>query len=100
MRVRVSAARRSQARSMVCSSDDIAALGRCVGDLVDAPRERIAERGLCGGTQWPVGLVGNEEKILDAFAERGDTRIVDADAAVAEDLGNAGQQTGPVGADQ
>src|SRR5262249_26064512 len=75
MRVRVSVARRSQARSIVCSSDDIGSLGRRRRRFVDGARKRRAKRSLLCIGQRAIDLVGYLEEVLDALAERRDARI-------------------------
>src|SRR4029077_15750470 len=93
MRERVSAARFSQARSMVCSSDDIVALQRSGNGFVHATRQSLAQRLPIGRGQGVVRFVGDQEKIFDALAERGDARIMHANAAGTKHLGHAGEQS-------
>src|SRR5687768_12979839 len=90
----LSVARRSNASSMIACSWSVAAF--FLGILmvsVDAGHDglaQIVQQGLVADRA--VALVGEQEDVLDFLAERGDARVVHAQPAPAQHLGDAGQQ--------
>src|ERR1700750_2524580 len=96
----VRSARRSKASSIRDSSVCICMYGGPGVVGTDVAQQASPQDLATFGRQRGVAAIGELEKIFDTFAERGDARIMHAHFGFGQSLGDRGEQTGPVGADQ